>query len=407
MKLRFFKHISLCFILFLASNYTLAQNQKQKELEQRKQELLKEIKVINELQSKSRQKEKSIISRVEDVNYKVSVRKNLIKITNQQANLLTRQINKNQDDISRMRDELKILKDNYADMIVKSYKSKNEQSKVMFLLSSNNFQQAYKRLQYIKQFADYQKKQGQEIKIKTLELQKINTDLIAQKKEKQKLIADNKKAQKELEKELKQQEDLMKSVKRSLNRYAAQVREKQREANRIDRQIKNIIRDAIASSNRKAGTTSSSGFALTAESKALAANFVSNKGKLPWPVEKGVVKLRYGKQPHPVVKSVTIQSNGVRIATEEQANVRAVYDGEVLAVQAIKRGNLTVLIQHGNYITVYKNLAKVFVKKGDKIKTKQNIGQVFTNSSNGETILSFSVFKESETQNPAEWIYKM
>jgi septal ring factor EnvC (AmiA/AmiB activator) len=407
MKLKLLRHISLFFLITLLSFSLNAQSQKQKELEQRKQELLKEIGIINELQSKSRKKEKTIISKVEDVNYKVSVRKNLIKVTNQQANLLTRQINKNQDDISRMRDELKVLKDNYADMIVKSYKSKNEQSKVMFLMSSKNFQQAYKRLQYIKQFADYQKKQGLEIKEKTLQLQKTNTELLAQKKEKTKLIEDNKKAQKELEKELKQQGDLMKSVKKSINKYATQVKEKQREANRIDRQINKIIRDAIASSNKKAGKTSTSSFALTAEDKALAANFVGNKGKLPWPVEKGVVKLRYGKQPHPVVRSVTIQSNGVRIATEEQANVRAVYEGEVLAVQAIKRGNLTVLIQHGNYITVYKNLAKVFVKKGDKVKTKQNIGQVFTNSSNGETILSFSVFKESQTQNPAEWIYKM
>ncbi len=406
-----FQNVSrTCFLVLMMFLFCLnlnAQSQKQKELEQRKQEILKEISQINELLFKNSRKEKTIISKVEDVSYRVSVRKNLIKVTNQQANLLTREINKNQDDISRMREELKVLKDNYASMIVKSYKSKNEQSKLMFLLSSSNFHQAYKRLQYIKQFAEYQKKQGQEIKEKTLQLQQVNTELIAQKREKQKLIDENLKAQKEMEKELKQQEDLMKSVKKSMNRYASQVKEKQREADRIDRQIEKIIRDAIASSNKKAGTTSSTGFALTAEAKALAANFVSNKGKLPWPVEKGIVKLGYGKQPHPVVKSVTIQSNGVRIATEEQANVRTVYDGEVLAVQAMKRGNLTVLIQHGNYITVYKNLAKVYVKKGEKVKTKQNIGQIFTNSSNGETTLSFSIFKESKTQNPAEWIYKM
>ena len=407
MNVRRMKYLTLCLFALFISTSLNAQSQKQKELEQRKQEILKEIDLINELQFKTRKKEKTILSKVEDVSYRVSVRKNLIKVTNQQANLLTREINKNQDDISRMREELKVLRDNYAEMIVKSYKSKNEQSRVMFLLSSNNFQQAYKRLQYIKQYADYQKKQGEIIKEKTLKLQQVNTELIAQKKEKQKLVDENIKAQKELEKELRQQEDLMKSVKKSINRYAAQVKEKQREADRIDREIEKIIREAIASSNKKAGTTSSTGFALTAEAKALAANFVSNKGKLPWPVEKGVVKLGYGKQPHPVVKSVTIQSNGVRIATEEQANVRAVYDGEVLAVQAMKRGNLTVLIQHGNYITVYKNLAKVFVKKGDKVKTKENIGQVFTNSSNGETVLSFSVFRESKTQNPAEWIYKM
>lgn len=406
-----FQNVSrTCFLVLMMFLFCLnlnAQSQKQKELEQRKQEILKEISQINELLFKNSRKEKTIISKVEDVSYRVSVRKNLIKVTNQQANLLTREINKNQDDISRMREELKVLKDNYASMIVKSYKSKNEQSKLMFLLSSSNFHQAYKRLQYIKQFAEYQKKQGQEIKEKTLQLQQVNTELIAQKREKQKLIDENLKAQKEMQKELKQQEDLMKSVKKSMNRYASQVKEKQREADRIDRQIEKIIRDAIASSNKKAGTTSSTGFALTAEAKALAANFVSNKGKLPWPVEKGIVKLGYGKQPHPVVKSVTIQSNGVRIATEEQANVRTVYDGEVLAVQAMKRGNLTVLIQHGNYITVYKNLAKVYVKKGEKVKTKQNIGQIFTNSSNGETTLSFSIFKESKTQNPAEWIYKM
>jgi murein DD-endopeptidase MepM/ murein hydrolase activator NlpD len=124
-------------------------------------------------------------------------------------------------------------------------------------------------------------------------------------------------------------------------------------------------------------------------------------------VEKGIVTLRYGKQQHPVVKTATIQSNGVRIATEKNAQVRAVFSGEVLAVSTIRHGNPTILIQHGNYITAYKNLAKVYVKKGDKVKTKQSIGEVFTNPSNGETILNFSVFKESTTQNPAEWIYKM
>ena len=406
MILKLFKHITLLFFLILFTINLNAQTQKQRELEERKQEIQKELGRINDLLFKDRKKEKTIISKVEDVSYKVNVRKNLIKVTNQQANLLTRQINKNQNDISIMRDELKVLKDNYADMIVKSYKSKNEQSKVMFLLSSDNFQQAYKRLQYIKQYADYQKRQGEEIKKKTIQLQEVNSNLLAQKKDKQRLIEENKKAQSELEKELNQHETLMKSVKKSMKRYASQIREKQREVDRIDRDIEKIIREAIASSNKKAGK-SSAGFALTAEAEALAANFVSSKGKLPWPVEKGVVKLRYGKQPHPVVKTVTIQSNGVRIATEEAAKVRSVYNGEVLSVQAIKRGNLTVLIQHGNYVTAYKNLAKVYVKKGDKVKTKQDIGQVFTNASNGETVLRFSVFKDAKTQNPAEWIYKM
>ena len=404
-----FKYIFLL-VFTLSSIGGFSQSKKQQELEERRQELRREIKQINDLLFKNQSQKKSQTSLIEDLSYKVSVRQNLIKITNQQANLLTREINANQKKITELREELKILKDNYAKMIVTSYKSKSEQSRIMFLLSSSNFQQAYKRVQYINQYAEYQKEQGEAIKIKTAQLQDTNKDLLRQKADKQKLIDENRVAQRELEAELKQQQSLMASINKNLNNYTSQIREKQREADKIDREIEKIIREAIAESNKKKGATTataSKGFALTPEDKILADNFVSSKGKLPWPVEKGVVKLRYGKQPHPVVKTVMIQSNGVRIATEEHAPIRAVFNGKVLAVQAIKHGNLSVLIQHGNYVTVYKNLAKVYVKKGDMVTTKQDIGQVFTNPSNKETILSFSIFKESTTQNPADWIYKM
>lgn len=404
-----FKYIFLL-VFTLSSIGGFSQSKKQQELEERRQELRREIKQINDLLFKNQSQKKSQTSLIEDLSYKVSVRQNLIKITNQQANLLTREINANQKKITELREELKILKDNYAKMIVTSYKSKSEQSRIMFLLSSSNFQQAYKRVQYINQYAEYQKEQGEAIKIKTAQLQDTNKDLLRQKADKQKLIDENRVAQRELEAELKQQQSLMASINKNLNNYTSQIREKQREADKIDREIEKIIREAIAESNKKKGATTataSKGFALTPEDKILADNFVSSKGKLPWPVEKGVVKLRYGKQPHPVVKTVMIQSNGVRIATEEHAPIRAVFNGKVLAVQAIKHGNLSVLIQHGNYVTVYKNLSKVYVKKGDNVTTKQEIGQVFTNPSNKETILSFSIFKESATQNPADWIYKM
>jgi septal ring factor EnvC (AmiA/AmiB activator) len=401
--------LNFVFLFLLANSLLFSQSNKQLELEERRQELRREIQQINELVSKNKSKEKSQLSLIEDLNYKISVRNNLIKVTNQQANLLTREIHVNQKKITTLRDELKVLKENYAAMIVKSHKSKNEQSRVMFLLSSSNFDQAYKRLQYMKQYADYQKEQGEMIKSKTAELQKINIDLLKQKENKQKLIAENKIAQKTLITEQKQHESLMNTIKKDLNKYALQIKSKQREANKIDKEIDKIIAAAIANSSKAAEKTTNTagGLALTPEEKVLAANFVSNKGSLPWPVEKGLIKLRYGKQRHPIVKTATIQSNGVRIATEKSAKVRAVFNGEVSAVIVIKNGNPTVLIQHGNYYTAYKNLAKVYVKKGDKVKTKQNIGEVFTNPSNGETVLSFSVFKERNTQNPSEWIYKM
>jgi len=280
-------------LLLLCNISAFAQSQKQKELEAKRQQLLNEIEQINSLLFTNKKKEKSILSQVEDLNYKVSVRKNLIKVTNDQANLLTREINANQKEISSLRDQLKFLKEDYAAMIVRSYKSRSDQSKVMFLLSSDNFKQAYKRLQYIKQYADYQKEQGEKIKVKTEKLQELNTSLLNQKKEKDKLIEENRLAKNRLEEELIQENVLMASIRKNLNNYNTQIKKKQQEADRIDREIDRLIREAIAESNKKAGNApSSTNYALTAESKALAANFESNKGKLPWPVEKGVVKLR-------------------------------------------------------------------------------------------------------------------
>ena len=399
----------LCFCL-LSISLAFSQSGKQKELESRRLEITREIKKINELLDSNKSKQKSQVTLIEDLNYKVGVRESLIKVTNQQANLLTREINANQKQISANREELKLLKDNYASMIRKSYKNKNKQSRVMFLLSSNNFKQAYKRIQYLNQYADYQKKQGENIREKTQALQKSNQELLVQKEKKNKLIAENKIAQKTLEKERKEHEKIMSAIKKDLNKYSAQIKKKQREARKIDREIDKIIRDAIAKSNTKSGTTkktASRSFTLTAEAKALAKDFLSSKGKLPWPVEKGVVKVRYGKQPSPIDRSIIINSNGVRISTEKNAKVRAVFAGEVMRVIKQRRSNPTVLIKHGNYITAYKNLGKIYVKQGDKVTTKQEIGEVFTNPSTGESVLRFSVYKDSATQNPSSWIYKM
>ncbi len=401
-----FRGLFILFI-FVGSHNLFAQSNKQKQLETRRQELRREIQKINALRTENKTKEKSQLSLIEDFNYKISVLNNLIKVTNQQANLLTREINNNQKQISNLRDELKLLKEDYAAMIVKSYKSRNQQSRIMFLLSSNDFKQAYKRLQYMKQYTNHQKEQGETIKDKTTRLQQINKNLLVQKEEKQKLIAENKKTQNTLQKERAQHRSVMASIQKDLSKYTSQIKSKQREAARIDREIERIVRAEIAKSNKKTNTSSSnSSFALTAEEKVLASNFVSNKGKLPWPVEKGFVRARYGKQPSLIDRSLTVQRNGVLITTEKKAKARVIFNGTVIKVTAIRNSNPMVMIKHGNYITVYKNLSKVYVKEGDKLKTKDVIGEVSTNLE-GDTILSFSIFKDATTQNPASWIYKM
>lgn len=403
MKLKIFY---ILLILCLQPIVSFSQSDKQKALEAERIQLQKEITQINSLLFSNKKKEKSVLNMVEDLNYKVRVRQNLIKITNEQANLLTREINDNQNQISSLRSQLKQLKEDYAGMIVKSYKSKSQQSRIMFLLSSDDFRQAYKRLQYIQQYADYQKQQGVAIKEKTETLQALNITLSKQKEDKQKLIEENRKAKADLEADLKSQNSLMASIKTELKQFASQIRTKQQEIDRIDAEIKKLIREAIASSNKAAGNATNTGkFVLTPAAKKLAANFVANKGKLPWPVERGVIKMRYGTQRSLIDNTVTIKSNGIRIATEQNAVVKAVFEGEVFAVQLAKRSNPSVYVKHGNYISIYTNLSKVFVKKGDMVSTGQSIGEVFTDLS-GETMLRFSIFKEDQTENPELWLAK-
>ena len=402
----------LVFGLLMSSVSLFAQSDRQKELEAQRQQKLKEIKLINALLYTKKDEEKSVITLIEDINAKVSVRRNLIRITNEQANLLTREINTNQQEISSLRTQLEELKEDYSAMVVKSYKSKSEQSKVMFLLSSSNFQQAYKRLQYIRQYREYQKEQGEAIKSKTKELQALNIQLSKQKVDKQKLVEENRIAKRELEGELKQREILMASIKSDMGKFAAQIKKKKQEADQLDKEIDRIIAEAIAAANKKANkntsgkTSSTKKFILTPEAKKLAASFAANKGKLGWPVARGVIKGKFGKTRSLTDSSVEVNHSGVKIATEKNAEVRAVFTGVVSSIHVMKRGNPTILIRHGDYLTIYHNLSKLHVKKGDKITTGQVIGEVFSNKITGETLLDFRIYKNDLKLNPESWLVR-
>jgi septal ring factor EnvC (AmiA/AmiB activator) len=277
----------------------------------------------------------------------------------------------------------------------------------MFLLSSDNFKQAYKRLQYINQYKAYQKKQAEDIKAKTQDLQNLNLELSKQKEIKKKLVAENRKAKIALESEMKIQQDLMVLIRKDIKKHTAEIRKKRQEADRIDKEINRLIREAIAASNKKAGKKTSTGkFVLTPAAKKLAANFESNKGKLRWPVDRGVIKSKYGLQRSITDKAVKQNYKSIYISTEKNEKVKAVFKGEVYKIMVIKNANPAVMISHGSYITVYMNMSKINVKSGDKIETGQVIGEAFTNKQTGETLLGFRVYKNDATQNPEYWLSK-
>lgn len=392
-------------VLMLLPVLGLAQDKKTA-LEAQKKRLQQEIVQINALLKSSVKKRTNVLTEVETVQLKIERQDALIRLTNRQINRLNQEINLNLRNIEQLRTELEKLKKDYAEMVVAARKNQSTQNRLMFLLSSESFWQAYKRMAYMKQYAAYRKQQGEQIAETTKTLQQYTNDLVAQRKDKERLIRENREAQKVLDTVRSRQNSLVQQLKRKEKSYAAQIKKKQQQQDAIDREIERLIREAIAASNKKAGTKTAN-FVLTPEAKALAASFVANKGRLPWPVEKGIVTQKFGTQPHPVVRTTTIKSNGVTLSVPEGTEARSVFEGKVLNIVQFKGSNPIVLIQHGNYITSYKNLSRVYVKKGDKIAAKQAIGQIFTNTDTGKTALQFSLFQNTSPQNPALWLYQM
>lgn len=392
-------------VLMLLPVLGLAQDKKAA-LEAQKKRLQKEIVQINALLKSSVKKRTNVLNEVETVQLKIDRQDALIRLTNRQINRLNQEINLNLRNIEQLRTELEKLKKDYAEMVVAARKNQSTQNRLMFLLSSESFWQAYKRMAYMKQYAAYRKKQGEQIAEKTKTLQQYTNDLVAQRKDKERLIRENREAQKALDTVRSRQNNLVQQLKRKEKSYAAQIKKKQQQQEAIDREIARLIREAIAASNKKAGVKTAN-FVLTPEAKALAASFVANKGRLPWPVEKGIVTQKFGTQRHPVVRTTTIKSNGVTLSVPQGTDARSVFEGNVLNIVQFKGSNPIVLIQHGNYITSYKNLSQLYVKKGDKVAAKQAVGQIFTNKDTGKTVLQFSLFQNTTPQNPALWLYQM
>ncbi len=408
MKNKFTYCFYLLMVTFLVSSSSFGQTSEQKALEAKRERLQEEIKEINRLLFAERKEKGTILDQMEALDNKINVRQQLIRVTNQQSNLLNRQINVNIRNISKLREDLEILKADYANLIQKTYQNKSQSNRLMFLLSAENFFQAFKRLQYMQQYAKHRKKQGEGIVAKTQELTQLNQDLVRQRKEKEQLLAENQAAKLELDKEIAAQKSLLTSIKQNEAKYTAAIAEKQKEARKIDREIERMIKSAIASSNKSSGSsTNSATFALTPEAKLLADNFSSNKGRLIWPVEKGVKSQGYGVYSDKLYPGIKHRNNGVTITTDKGSKARAIFEGEVIAILSVPGGNKGVQIKHGNYISTYYNLSTLYVKKGDKVAAKEVLGDINTNRFDGTTKLKFYLYKDANRLNPEDWIYQL
>ncbi|WP_394974368.1 murein hydrolase activator EnvC family protein [uncultured Croceitalea sp.] len=407
MKRIFSYHIGFFIVALVFSTNLSAQTSQQKALEAKRTKLQKEIREMNRLLSAEKQEKGNVLEQMEALDQKINVRQELIRVTNQQSNLLNRQINANVRSIGKLREDLVLLKDDYAKLIRKSYQNKTQNNRLMFLLSSNDFFQAFKRLQYMKQYTKHRKQQGENIEVKTQELSALNKDLVEQRKIKDQLLAENRSAKNALSKEIGSQQSLLKTIKQNESKYTQAIDKKKKESRRIDREIEKLIRSAIASSNKKSGSRNTTSFALTPEAKLIANNFSSNKGKLIWPVEKGVKSQGFGVYADKIYPGIKHQNNGVTISTDKGGQARAIFEGEVITIFTNKMGVKGVYLRHGNYISMYYNLSKIYVQKGDKVAVKEALGEIYTNRFSGATNLKFYLYQDTKRLNPENWIYRL
>ena len=403
----------ICISVFFTSFSSFSQTRKQ--LEKQRKNLKSEIIKVNKLIFDVKKKEKNALEDLKDINKKIDIRSKLITTINLEAKILSKEITGNQKKLTVLNKKITDLKADYADMIFKSYKSKSQQSRTMFLLSSQNFLQAYKRLEYMKQYTSFRKKQGEEILLQTDFVQKLTDSLLFQKQVKDTLIFAEKEQKEKVEIDKLNQEKLISTIKNKEGKYKRDLKRKIDKEKKLAVKIDKIIKAAIAKANRLARAKSKSKikssskkneFILSPEAKALAVKFELNKGKLPWPVQESIITRRFGLQKHPTIGGITINSTGLHFTTNNGAYAECIFNGKVLGIQLTSEGRKNVLVQHGNYITAYNNLKNSLVNVGDKVINGQKIGQIFTDKVSGKTTLIFVLFKNTKRLNPSSWILK-
>ena len=422
--------MSFFILVFLASVSNPAYCQKtkgksKKQLQSEISSLQKEISTANQLLKKTTKDKEMTLNEVNILDKKIKQREKLITAYNDQIAVLDEEINAGQSNIKALNSDLSKLQKEYAKMIVFANKNRSHYNRLSFIFAAKDFNQAFSRLRYIREFTDARKKKMEQIASTERQISDAVEASQQAREEQTALLKDEKTQQDALKKEKEQLNGQVAKLKKKEGSIQQDIKNKQQQAKKLQKAIDDIIAEEIrkaneeaerkrreeAAKNKSQGKTTAptpkeKGMALTPAEQTLSANFVNNKGKLPWPVERGVISSSYGKHTSVVSDKVTVTNNGIDIATTENAQARAVFDGEVSSVTKLTGANTVVILRHGEYFTVYSNLENVTVKRGDKVKTKQNLGTVHTNKTEGKTELHFELLKEQNRQNPANWLSK-
>lgn len=407
-------------VVFTLGFCLLANSQSKEVLQSKKAQIQKEIQLTNKLIKKAKKEKNQSINILSTLNKQIESRGEIvktldleIKMTIVQIENLKAEIKDTKQSIQNQQNLLDTLKKEYALMIRHAYHNRNSYDRLAFIFSAQSYNQAFKRIRYLQEYSQFRQKQVKEIKEverqlseELLSLKRQKVLLTVAKNERNAMLGESQIEINLLTQEKQSQNTFLSSLRKREKKLKKDLSKQQQLAKTLDDKIKKIIAEEIRKAKEKANVGGGVSLSLTPEEQQLADNFSSNKGKLPWPVERGVIIERFGIQPHPVLRGIETLNNGVKITTEEGSFVRAIFEGKVSRIIDIPGSGKAVIISHGDYFTVYSNLIEVFVKRGQTVGLKEDIARVFTKSSNKESITELQIWKGSEKLDPSSWLYK-
>lgn len=385
----------------------LAQQNEKERLQRDKIRIEQEIEYTNKLLAETQRVKQTSMNQLNLLNRQIRQREELLRNIDATIASLDRQIKQSTDTIQFLEKEIERFRDEYARMIVAAHKHRNAHQRLMFVFSSSDFNQAYKRIKYLQQYSAYRKAQADRIQNTMDKLAQKRTQLEMQRAEKISLRVTSEKEKDQLSRELEKQQQSVQNLSQRERDLLATLRENERALNRLQKAIEDIIAEEMRLAKeaaKKAGAAAPESFALTPEQILISNNFAANQGKLPWPSERGVIAATFGEHPHPVLKGIRTRNNGIDIVTHQGAEARAVFEGEVSNVLTIPSLNNVVILKHGEFLTVYSNLDEVYVQRGDRVTVRQSLGKIHTDEGEARTRLHFEIWKGKELQNPEHWI---
>lgn len=397
----------LCLFFLFRGMVNQSVAQTRAELERNKGLIEQEIRLINQMLQETKKTAEISLNHLVMITNQINSRESLMRNLNNEISLINARIDILNDQIESLTLELEELREAYSRMVTHAYRNRDATRSIMFILSSDNFNQAFLRMRYLQQYARHRQIQAQKIQETSEDLISSRSEMQSERNRQQSLLARQRRELQSLTQEKAEQDQTVSELRKQEKELLQRLRQQEQAARELQRSIERVIAEERRRAQelaRAEGRSTAGMFALTPEEQILSDQFADNRGKLLWPVERGIITSSFGEQPHPVLRGIKINNNGVEIASTQGARARAIFDGVVSRVISVPGGNYAIIIRHGEYLTVYSNLAEVLVRNGDRVTMRQEIGVVATDPGDAKTQMNLQIWKGNDKLNPELWI---